>query len=68
MEPFFGAKTPDGRWSVRVAEAPEHGEGWYFASVTLDDANIVESLTTDDTNKLLSWVRRQMTEALRRTA
>lgn len=64
-DPFFGATTPDGRWTIRVTEDAE--PGWYFASVVLDGLNVVDSLTTEDTNKLVHWVHRQMKEAMRRS-
>lgn len=66
MDPFFGAVTPDGRWSIRVTE-DEIGPGWYCATVTLDGRTVVESLTTADADKLIRWTHRQMTEALRRS-
>ena len=68
MSTFFGATTPDGRWAVRVAELPDKGEGWYCASVVLDETNVIDTLETEDTNKLIHWVRRQMVEAMRRSA
>jgi hypothetical protein len=67
-EPVFGATTPDGRWTVRVHQAapPEGKTGeWYYATVTLDGMVLTESLTTDDTEKLIRWTRKQMEEAMR---
>lgn len=64
-EPFFGAQSPDGRWIVRVAD-PE-AKGLYFATVTLDGL-LIDSLTTEDTTKLISWTKRQMKEAMRRSS
>lgn len=68
--PFFGAVTPDGRWTIRVAPepTPEGATGdWYCATVLLDGTTVTESLTTDDTEKLIRWTRKQMEEAMRRS-
>ena len=70
MEPLFKATTPDGRFSVTVLvpEGAEEAEAILFkCSVTLDEKDVIEELETNDQDKMLSWMKRQMTEAMRRT-
>jgi len=71
-ESLFKALTPDGRISVevRVPEgASEAGEGVLFTClVTIDSKNVIEELVTEDQHKMVLWVQRQMTEAMRRSA
>jgi len=71
-EPLFKALTPDGRVAVevRVPEgADETGTGVLFTClVTIDSQNVIEELVTDDQHRMLLWVHRQMTEAMRRSA
>jgi len=71
-EPLFRALTPDGRVSVEVRvpnESPEDGVGVLFTClVTVDSKTVMEELVTDDQQRMLSWVKRQMTEAMRRSA
>jgi hypothetical protein len=70
MEPFFKAATPDDRTviEVKVCEIPSisNDTALFVCSVTLDGVSITESLRTVDQNKMISWMRKQMTEAMRR--
>lgn len=68
-EPFFRAVTPDGRTAVVVRVPEEDGEVVVFScSVIIDEKTVIESLETEDQEKMLSWARKQMSEAMRRTA
>ena len=70
-EPFFRALTPDGRVAVEV-RVPEESDGaeavLFQCSVTLDGRTVIEELETLDQHKMLLWMQRQMTEAMRRNA
>jgi len=71
MEPFFRATTPDGRISVEVLvpEGSERAEAVLFkCSVKVDERDVIEELETLDQHKMVLWVQRQMTEAMRRSA
>lgn len=73
MEPFLKATTPDGRIciSVLVPEGAEEAGSepvLFKCAVTLDGKNRIEELETEDQEKMISWVRRQMKEAMRRNA
>jgi len=71
MEPFFRATTPDGRISVEVLvpEGSERAEAVLFKySVKVDERDVIEELETLDQHKMVLWVQRQMTEAMRRSA
>jgi hypothetical protein len=64
MEEILSAKSPDGRWTVKVLA---NEEATYFeASVILDGKTVMETLETSSQTKLLSWSRRQMIEVMRR--
>lgn len=65
MEEILSAKSPDGRWTVKVMA---NEEATYFeASVLLDDKTVVEKLETSSQTQLLSWSKRQMAEVMRRS-
>ena len=59
----FRLVTPDGRWAIEVSEDEE---GQLCAIVVLDGKVTTESLFTDDDQKFINWVKRQMEEAMRR--
>lgn len=60
---FFKASTPDGRWEVEARFL----NGRYVGTLTLDKEDIVESLSTDNADRLIAWAGRQMKQAMRRT-
>ena len=62
IEPPLRLLTPDGRWAIDVSET----EGRFTATVILDGITIIESLTTDDSDKVITWTSRQMREVMRR--
>jgi hypothetical protein len=71
MERFFRATTPDGRIAVEVLvpEGSEEAEAVLFkCSVRVDERDVIEELETVDQHKMILWVQRQMTEAMRRNA
>lgn len=62
LVPIFSAATPDDRIVVKV-----EADGDIFdCTVTLDGKTVLEQLRTEDQNKMLSWTKRQMVEAMRR--
>lgn len=69
MEPVLRASTPDGRWVITVTctvTCDNEPLDW-SGVVTLDGDHVVEALKTDDSDKLVRWVKRQMQEMMRRT-
>lgn len=59
----FRLVTPDGRWVIQLTE-----EGGQFSLLLiLDGQNVVESLTTDDSDKVIARAQRYMRDALKRT-
>lgn len=71
MESLFKALTPDGRIAVEVkvpTEAADAEAILFKCQVTIDGKNVIEELETNDENKMLSWMQRQMVEAMRRNA
>lgn len=67
--PFFRAVSPDNRWSVTVEVEPsskEYPGEWYSCYLTLDGETVLESLVTDNQEKMLRWTKRQMENAMRR--
>lgn len=73
-EPFFRAVTPDARTAVEVRVSEVSTDGiedsvtLFSCAVTLDNKTVLESLETTDQKKMMSWMKRQMTEAMRRSA
>lgn len=68
-EPFFRAVTPDGRTAVVVRVPEEEGALVVFScSVTIDEKTVIASLETQDQQRMLRWAKKQMSEAMRRTA
>jgi len=73
-EPFFRAVTPDARTAVevRVSEVStdtgeEDSVTLFSCSVTIDNKTVIESLETTDQKKMMSWMKKNMTEAMRRS-
>lgn len=67
--PFFRAVSPDNRWMVTVEVEPPSDDvpgEWFSCYLTLDGETVLESLVTDNQEKMLKWVRRQMEAAMRR--
>lgn len=64
VEPPLRMLTPDGRWAIEVSES---AGGPFYAAVILDGKTLIDSLSTDSDTEIISWVTRQMHEALRRT-
>lgn len=60
----FRLVTPDGRWVIQLTEEEE---GQFHLTLTLDGNHVVESLTTDDSDKVIARARRYMDDALKRT-
>jgi len=59
----FRLVTPDGRWSIEVTQQED---GQFCVLVMLDGKTNVESLFTDDSEKVITWAVRQMREVMRR--
>jgi len=62
QEPFR-LLTPDGRWSIEVTQ---QDDGQFCVLVMLDGKTNVESLFSDDSEKVIHWAIRQMREVMRR--
>ena len=60
----FRLLTPDGRWAIEITEQED---GQFCVLVILDGKTNVESLFTEDSEKVITWAFRQMREAMRRT-
>lgn len=68
-EPFFRAVTPDGRTAVEVRVPEEEGALVVFScSVIIDEKTVIANLETQDPQRMLRWAKKQMSEAMRRTA
>ena len=65
-DPFFKATTPDGRWAVTVEVTVDLPGEWFTGMVTLDGKIVTDTLTTDDSARLIRWARKQMADAMRR--
>ena len=63
MEEPFRLLTPDGRWSIEVTQQED---GQFCVLVMLDGKMNVESLFTDDSEKVINWAIRQMRIVMRR--
>jgi hypothetical protein len=63
MEEPFRLLTPDGRWSIEVTQQED---GQFCVLVMLDGKTNVESLFSDDSEKVINWAIRQMREVMRR--
>ena len=64
VEPPLRILTPDGRWAIEISQA---NDGQFYCAVILDGVTTIESLSTEDGDKAITWTQRQMKEAMRRT-
>jgi hypothetical protein len=66
MELLFSAVTPDTRWSVSVSVSTEGEHQRYWCEVKLDKRYVTASINTLSQDRMLSWVEKEMREAMRR--
>jgi type IV secretory pathway protease TraF len=66
-EPFFRAATPDGKTVVEVKVSEEGVIPVFQCSVIVNGHVVTETLETEYQGRMLGWVRKQMTEAMRRS-
>lgn len=68
MQPqlLFRAVTPDDRWAVSVSTSPEGEHTRYWCAVTLDERHVTASINTLSQERMLTWVQKEMKEAMRR--